>query len=362
MNLNEFKTSKEIVKKLQKLITDKAKKNLTVMEVCGTHTMALFRHGIRDMLPDTIKLISGPGCPVCVTDNKTIDKLLVLSERDDTIITTFGDMLKVPGTNSSLYEKKANGARVEVLYSPLLALDIAEKYPDKKIVFMAVGFETTIPSIALTLIEAKKRNIQNFYILCAHKTVPKALEALCSMETKIDSFLLPGNVSSIIGVDTYNFLAEKHGIPGVIAGFEPVDILQSIYQIIEMVNDNDIKILNSYSRVVSSEGNKKAISAIYEVFEETDSYWRGIGEIPGTGLKLNKKYSDFDIENLIDIDISFSKEPSGCMCGEVLCGTKTPLDCPFFGKRCNPEHPVGPCMVSFEGTCSAYYKYNRRKR
>lgn len=359
MNLNEFRDSKQILDKLKSLINSASTGKITIMEVCGTHTMALFRFGVRDVLPPGISLISGPGCPVCVTDNLTIDKMLFLAKREDVVITTFGDMLRVPGTNTSLYQEKANGAKVEILYSPLLAIETAKKHPDKKVVFMAVGFETTIPAVALTLKMAKEQNLKNFYILCAHKTIPKALEALASMEIKVDAFLLPGHVSSIIGASTYNVLAEKYGISGVVAGFEPVDMLQAIFMIVSMVNASEKRIVNQYSRVVSSQGNIMAQKVINEVFDECDAMWRGIGIIPGTGLKLNKDYEEFDIEKHINIDVPYSKEPAGCLCGEVLCGAKLPLDCSFFGKKCNPEHPVGPCMVSFEGTCAAYYKYHR---
>lgn len=361
MDLKEFRTSKEIINKLKLSIYQKVNKPLTIMEVCGTHTMSIFRYGIQDILPKEIKLISGPGCPVCVTQNEIIDKLLVLAEDKNNIITTFGDMLRVPGTKSTLYNLRANGANVKIVYSPLISLDIAKKNPDKKVIFMAVGFETTIPAIALTIKEAKKRNIKNFYILCAHKTIPLALEALATMENKVDSFLLPGHVSSIIGAKAYEFLPEKFGIPGVIAGFEPVDILNAIRHIIEMESVNEKKILNAYKRIVSYKGNVLAQNVIKEVFTPCDSYWRGIGNIPDTGLRLNEDYIDFDIENKVNIDVSFSKEPAGCICGEVLCGIKTPLECKLFDKVCSPENPIGACMVSFEGTCSAYYKYGRRK-
>lgn len=357
MILDRFKTSREIIDKLKLLINQSVKDKITIMEVCGTHTMAIFKHGIREMLPKNINLISGPGCPVCVTENLAIDKLLWLSKQKDVIIATFGDMLKVPGTNSSLYIEKANGAKVEILYSPLLALELAQKYPDKKIIFMAVGFETTIPAVAVAIKNAKEKNIKNFYILCAHKTVPKALEAIASMENKVNGFLLPGNVSSIIGAKAYNFLAEKYKISGVIAGFEPLDLLQAIYMLVEIFNTSNIRILNQYSRVVSDDGNKLAQNVISEVFSPCDAVWRGLGTIPGTGLKLRDKYLEFDIENNIKINVTDSKEPSGCLCGQILCGTKTPKDCAFFGKECVPESPVGPCMVSAEGTCAAYYKY-----
>ncbi|MGA1824235.1 MAG: hydrogenase formation protein HypD [bacterium] len=360
MNLDEFKNSKDIVQNLKEAINRCAQNKLTIMEVCGTHTMALFKHGIKELLPPTIRFISGPGCPVCVTDNLTIDKALFLAQQDDIIITTFGDMIRVPGTKSSLYYEKSQGAHVEIVYSPMIALDLAEKYSDKKIVFIAVGFETTVPVIAATIKEAERRNRDNFFILCAHKTVPNALRALASMERiAIDYFLLPGHVSTIIGAQAYDFLVEECGIGGVIAGFEPVDMLAAIYAILQMKVKGEVGIGNQYTRIVSQEGNRKAQEVIDEVFKPCNANWRGIGEIPNSGLMLREDYGRFDIERIADIDVSFSKEATGCICGEILCGIKTPLDCPFFGERCLPEHPIGPCMVSSEGTCAAYYKYKK---
>jgi hydrogenase expression/formation protein HypD len=332
------------------------------MEVCGTHTMAIFRHGIRDMIPGNIKLLSGPGCPVCVTQNSVIDKMIWLAQQSGIIVATFGDMLRVPGSYSSLYIEKANGAKVEVVYSPLLALELAKKNPDKKVVFIAVGFETTIPAVAVALKSAKAQNIDNFFVLCAHKTVPKALEAIAGMDNKVDGLLLPGHVSSIIGANAYGFLAEQYGLPGVIAGFEPLDLLKAIYTIVSMIVGGKKQIINEYSRVVSADGNIKAQQAIAQVFDPCDAEWRGLGVIPGSGLTLTDDYKSFDIEENIRISIDEPREPVGCLCGEILCGTKTPADCAHFAKSCVPENPVGPCMVSTEGTCAAYYKYKNVER
>ena len=361
MIFDRFRTSIENIDKLKHMIDKSVKRKISIMEVCGTHTMAIFRHGIRDMIPDKLKLISGPGCPVCVTENPVIDKMIWLAKQEDVIVATFGDMLRVPGSYSSLYAEKAKGAKVQIVYSPLIALDLAMKYPDKKIVFIAVGFETTIPAIAVSIKSAREKNIKNFYILCAHKTVPNALEALASMENKVDGFLLPGHVSSIIGADSYDFLVKKHNTPGVIAGFEPVDLLNAIYLIVNMIDKNTNEILNAYSRVVSDIGNIKAKEIIDEIFKPCDANWRGLGLIADSGLELRDKYSIFDIEKNIFIDIDTPKEQKGCLCGEILCGIKIPLDCNFFGTKCLPEDPLGPCMVSTEGSCAAYYKYQRVK-
>jgi len=362
MNSDRFAPPQEAIEKLKRMIDIRVKKDISIMEVCGTHTMAIFRHGIRDMIPSKIKLISGPGCPVCVTENPVIDKAIWLSQQSDIIIASFGDMLRVPGSSSSLYFEKANGAKVQVVYSPLLALELALKNPDKKVVFVAVGFETTIPAIAVAIKSAKQRNIKNFYVLCAHKTVPKALQALAQMDNKVDGFLLPGHVSSIIGANAYRFLAKDYKIPGVIAGFEPLDLMNAIYKIVDMIDGSRIEILNEYKRVVSDNGNTKAQEVIAEVFAPCDASWRGLGVIPGSGLMLQDNYARFDIEDNIRIEIGESREPVGCLCGQILCGTKTPPDCKFFGTQCVPENPIGPCMVSSEGTCAAYYKYSRFER
>jgi hydrogenase expression/formation protein HypD len=357
MMFEQFRTSSDGIEKLKRMIAAETKRDITIMEVCGTHTMAIFRHGIRDMIPDSIKLLSGPGCPVCVTQNAVIDKMIWLARQSDVIIATFGDMLRVPGSSSSLDYEKANGAKVQVVYSPLLALELAKNNPDKKVVFIAVGFETTIPAIAVALKKAKENGITNFFVLCAHKTVPKALEAIACMDNNVDGLLLPGHVSSIIGANAYDFLASKYETPGVIAGFEPLDLLKAIYMIVKMIMGSKKQIINAYERVVSETGNIKAQQIIAQVFMPCDAQWRGLGIIPESGLRLNAEYKSFDIEENIRIDIAPPQEPAGCLCGQILCGIKTPVDCTHFGKKCVPETPVGPCMVSTEGTCAAYYKY-----
>ena len=327
----------------------------TLMEVCGTHTVAIFRSGIRSVLPKGIKLLSGPGCPVCVTPNEEIDKAIWLAEQPGNIMVTFGDMLKVPGTNASLEQKRGTGAEVKVIYSPLEAIDIARGNPNKKVIFFGVGFETTTPTVAALIKTAKQENIRNLLLYSVHKLVPPALEALLSMgELKIDGLLLPGHVSTIIGLKPYQFLADKYNISGVVAGFEPLDILQAIMMLIE---SSEPKIGNQYIRVVHEDGNHKAVSLMQEVFEPADAVWRGLGLIPLSGLKLRDEYSAFDAEKVFQIPNLNSREPRGCACGEVIRGVKTPLECKLFRKKCTPENPVGPCMVSTEGTCAAYYKY-----
>ena len=340
-------------------------KQVRLMEVCGTHTVAIFRQGVRELLPDGLSLISGPGCPVCVTAVEDIEKAMEIARKENVIFTTFGDMMRVPGIKKNLSEAKAEGSDIRVLYSPIDALKIAAENKDKKVVFFATGFETTSPSVAATLFEAEKREISNFYIYSVHKLVPPALDALLgSGEVKIDGFILPGHVSTIIGSKPYNFITEKYLKPSVITGFEAGDILQGINMLLEQIASNRSEVEIQYKKVVRKEGNPKAVALINEYFEPCDAYWRGIGTIPLSGLKLREKYKHRDINSVIKIEtlfISGPQEPKGCSCGEILKGMKTPDECPLFAGVCTPENPVGACMVSTEGSCAAYYKYGGHK-
>lgn len=333
-------------------------RSMTFMEVCGTHTMAIARNGIRQFLPETISLISGPGCPVCVTPNPTIDQAIALSRLSDVTLATFGDMMKVPGSTSSLDREHARGSDIHVVVSTLEALRIAEKRPDRKIVFLGIGFETTTPTIAAAVKEAQERRLNNFSVLSAHKVIPPAMRALSSGELRIDGFLCPGHVSAIIGSMPYAFLAEEYGIGCVISGFEPLDILQSISMLIRQVQETEAKVEIQYSRVVKPEGNPQALKVLDEVFESCDSEWRGIGMIPSSGLKLRDAYAAWDAGVRIPVDVEPPREPKGCLCGRVLQGLSIPSECRHFGSACTPDNPVGPCMVSSEGTCAAYFKYS----
>jgi hydrogenase expression/formation protein HypD len=331
---------------------------VNIMEVCGTHTVAIAKNGLRDVMPEQVTLISGPGCPVCVTANEDIDMAIEFAKQPDVIVTTFGDMMKVPGSYSSLSREKGEGHDVRIVYSPLDALDLAEKTPDKQVVFIAVGFETTVPLIAAAIKHAQEKQLTNFSIFSAHKTVPAALEALVNdPEVKIDALILPGHVSTIIGVHPYEFLAEKYHVPGVISGFEPVDVLQAVWMILRQIEEGRAEIEIAYSRGVDPEGNKTAQALIAEVFEPVDSNWRGIGVIPGTGLGIREEFSAFDATKKIPVTPPPVKEIKGCQCGEVLRGVTLPFQCKLFGRACTPEHPIGPCMVSSEGSCAAYYRY-----
>jgi hydrogenase expression/formation protein HypD len=344
---------KTVASKLIEAIEKHATSKMNLMEVCGTHTMSIAKSGMRSMLPENLRLLSGPGCPVCVTPQETIDYAIELAREKNVMITTFGDMVRVPGTRNSLEVSSP-----KIVYSPLDALNVASDNPDKDIVFMGVGFETTSPTIAATILVAEARNVDNFFLLPAFKLIPPALRSIAdSTEINVQGFILPGHVSTIIGSEPYEFLAEKYRIPGCITGFEPIDILQGILILMKQIINDQPSITIEYERVVKPEGNKKALELLYRVFDVCDSRWRGIGVIPGSGLKMSGRYARFDVRSKYDIEIPRSVEPKGCLCGKVLLGLKMPFDCALFGKTCTPMTPVGPCMVSSEGSCAAYFKY-----
>ena len=333
-------------------------KPLKLMEVCGTHTMAIARYGIRTLLPERIRLVSGPGCPVCVTPSYYINSAVALARRPETIVATFGDLMRIPGDEGSLLEAKSLGANIRVLYSPLDALKIARDNPERQVVLLSVGFETTTPIFALAIDKASQEGLNNFTVLSANKTMPEVLKVLAGDPTVgIDGYLYPGHVSAIIGTRFYEELAEKYGVPGVVAGFEPLDILTAVAALSEICNEGRHTVRNLYTRVVKPEGNPRAVQAMERVFEPADAVWRGIGRISGSGLAIREEYARYDAWKVFDLQIGEYSEPEGCRCGEILKGTKSPGDCPLFGTRCVPENPVGACMVSSEGTCAAHYKY-----
>ena len=329
-----------------------------LMEVCGTHTMSIYRHGIKTILPSSIKLLSGPGCPVCVTPNSYLDQAIAFSRLDDVIVTTFGDMLNVPGSSATLAGERAAGHDIRTVYSPLDALALAQRNPDKKVVFLAVGFETTSPTIAGTLLESQEHNISNFFVSCAHKLIPPAMKLLVKdPELQIDGFICPAHVSAIIGSDAYEFLARDYGMPCVITGFEPLDILQGIWMLLQQILNSSPRVETQYSRVVKQKGNTTALRLLAEVFEKTDAAWRGLGIVPESGLSLAKGYKRFDAGSVFQIACEEEHEHPGCLCGEVIKGKREPETCTLFRTVCTPIAPVGPCMVSPEGTCAAHYKY-----
>jgi len=356
--LHEYRDP-ELSRKIIQHIKKTSQKKIRLMEVCGTHTTSIFRNGIRSILPETISLLSGPGCPVCVTAQNEIDTFIELAKLDDVIIATFGDLIKVPGAHSSLQNEQAKGRDVSVVYSTFDAIDIAKKNPDKKVVFLGVGFETTAPTIAASILSAHELNLNNYFVISAHKLLPPALFTLAeNPETKIDGFILPGHVSVIIGVKAYIPFYEQYNFPCVIAGFESVDILQAILMLTKQIEDNAAKLENSYQRAVTFEGNPKARSTMNAVFETTDAAWRGLGNIPLSGLKIRKEYAAFDAQKVFGIKLAESEDPKGCACGEILLGLKIPPQCPLYKNKCTPVQPIGPCMVSSEGTCAAYHRYH----
>lgn len=345
----------KIIENLKRL----SKRDIRLMEVCGTHTVSIFRSGIRSILPETISLLSGPGCPVCVTAQKEIDSFIEIAGIDNVILATFGDLMRVPGTRSSLQKERAGGSDIRVVYSAFDALNIAEKNRDKQVVFLGVGFETTAPTIAASMTMAKEKKLENYLVYSAHKIVPPALEALmANRDMKVDGFILPGHVSVIIGVNAYRAFFERYGIPCAVAGFEPADILQSIYTLTDQIEKNEPGLVNGYQRAVTDKGNTKAQKIMTDVFESTDAVWRGLGIIKESGLKIRQEFADLDAEKQFDIDMPDSEEPKGCACGEILTGIKLPPECSLYKKVCTPMDPIGPCMVSSEGTCAAYYRYD----
>lgn len=348
----------ELARGLIEAIHRLAPEHATLMEVCGTHTVAIARNGIRDLMPEGLRLASGPGCPVCVTCNRDIDTVIALARIPNVTITTFGDMTRVPGSTSSLLAEQAAGRSVEIVYSPLDALAFAKAHPEREVVFVGVGFETTTPLVAMAIKRAKAMGLSNFTVFAAHKNMPGALELLVGDPTlELDALILPGHVSTIIGAEPYRFLAEKYGIPGVITGFEPVDVLQGIAMLVRQLHEGRAEIEIAYARGVMPEGNPVALAAIDEVFETCTATWRGLGDIPGSGYRIRDEFANFDAVRRFEPDVEPTRDPKGCRCGDVLRARIAPNECPLFRTVCTPENPVGPCMVSSEGSCAAYYRY-----
>jgi hydrogenase expression/formation protein HypD len=338
-----------------------ASRPLKLMEVCGGHTHTIYKHGIEDVLPQNIDLIHGPGCPVCVLPMGRIDDAIAIARMDDVIFTTFGDMMRVPGSNGSLLDAKADGADVRFVYSPLDALKLARQHPDRKVVFFAIGFETTAPSTAVTLLRAKAEGIKNFSVFCNHVNIIPAMKAILdSPDLRLDGFIGAGHVSMVIGMRPYNFVARDHRKPVVIAGFEPLDIIQAIYMIVKQLAEGRSEVENQYSRVVRPEGNVKALQAMAQTMELRPFFeWRGLGFITHSALKVRPEFADWDAELLYEVPGLRVADPKACQCGEVLKGVIKPWECKVFGTACTPETPIGTCMVSPEGACAAYFNYGR---
>jgi hydrogenase expression/formation protein HypD len=334
-----------------------SRKEITLMEVCGGHTMAIHRFGLHSLLPRSIRLISGPGCPVCVSSQGFIDLSIECCRIPGARVMTYGDLVRVPGTGSSLEKEKASGRDVQIVYSVLEALDSAKSDLTRPVIFLGIGFETTAPATAAALIQAKQEGIDNFFVLSAHKIMPPVMQALVEEGLKLDGFIAPGHVSAITGTDMYNFLAEKYGLGVVVSGFEPADIMQSVLMLVKQIETGKPAVEIQYQRVVKPQGNTVALKMLKEVFTLKDDIWRGIGMIPMSGLRISEAFSGFDAEKKFNLKAGDAKEPKGCICGEILRGRKSPADCSLFRITCTPENPVGACMVSGEGTCATYYKY-----
>ena len=349
----------EYLKEIYRITT----KPWTLMEICGGQTHSLVKNGILEMLPKKITMVHGPGCPVCVTSISVLDEAIWLAGQPNVIFTSFGDMLRVPGSKKNLLEAKAAGADVRILYSPIEALQLAKENPDKEIVFFAVGFETTAPANALSVVQADKMGINNYSILASHVLVPPAMEAILrDVENKIDAFLAAGHVCTIMGMEEYYPIAEKYTIPIVVTGFEPVDLLQGILMAVQQLEKGEYKVENQYARTVLKEGNRLAKETIHQVFEINDRAWRGLGSIPQSGYEVNDRYKKYNARLKFKIDIPEAEENKNCISGDIMKGLKKPMQCPNFGKACKPEHPLGAPMVSSEGACAAYFHYSYVKR
>ncbi len=360
MNIEKEYSRKEIIQSILTEINNYKQFKVRMMEVCGGHTMSIHKHGIHSLLPDNITLLSGPGCPVCVTGTEYIDRAIAMSYNRDVIITTYGDLIRVPGSEKSLQDARSENNNIRIVYSTLDALKIAEQNPEKKTVFLGIGFETTSPASGAAILEAEKKGIDNFYLYSSHKIMQPAMEALvCSGESDISAYICPGHVSVITGTSIYMKIASEYRIPCVVSGFEPADILNAVLYILRQIAENRSEVEIAYRRAVTEKGNVRAREVLEKVFEKSDSNWRGLGVIPGSGLKLKAQYSKRDAEIMIPAEISLSSEKKGCICGSILRGIKTPSECPLFGSVCTPSNPAGACMVSSEGSCAAWYRYKR---
>ena len=356
--LDQFFRGRPGVEAIVNRITELVNGPVSIMEVCGTHTMSIFRHGLRALLPKEINLVSGPGCPVCVTSQQDIDRMICLADMDDVIVATFGDLLRVPGSNGSLADARARGAKVQVVYSPADALKLAQSQKGEHVIFLGIGFETTAPTVAATILQAHNLKLSNFSVYSSHKVMPPALHALFEDEgLSVHGLLCPGHVSSIIGTKAYEPICERFGLPCVVAGFEPLDILAGILLILRQIRDGKAIVENAYTRAVSDQGNRRALAIMEQVFETRPARWRGLGTIDKSGLGIRDEFSMFDAERRFDIKTPEVKEHRGCICGEIIRAKALPPQCPMFAKKCTPTSPIGPCMVSSEGTCSAYYRY-----
>ncbi len=349
-----------LARKLLSRIERRSRRPIRLMEFCGGHTHAIMRYGLRSLLPPTVDLRSGPGCPVCVTANADLDRAIALARVPGLILTTFGDMIRVPGSRESLQDAKASGADVRLVYSTLDALKIARENPAQPVVFLGVGFETTAPTVAAAILQAQAERLENFSVLSLHKLTPPATRAILdSGEIALDGIIGPGHVTTIIGAGAWEFLPSEYGIPVAVAGFEPLDILRAVADLVEMIEDKEPGVSNSYTRSVSQQGNPTAMKVMERAFTDSAANWRGLGNVSASGLSIRSELSQYDAARLHRVEPGPTKEHRGCRCGDVLRGTVIPPECPLFGKACTPIRPIGPCMVSAEGACAAYYQFGQ---
>ncbi len=358
-HVDEFRDP-ELTKGLARAIAQASTKPARFMELCGTHTMAIARHGLSRMLPPTVEMVSGPGCPVCVTATEEIDRAVKLARTPGVTVATFGDLVRVPGSHSSLAKERAAGSRVKVIYSALDALELALADPKAQVVFLGIGFETTAPTVAAAVLMAKQKGVANFSVLAAHKLLPPALAALLSgPDLGLNGFLCPGHVTTVIGTAPYEDVAKVHGLACVVSGFEPADVLGAVLMLVKQVEEGRAAVEIQYARGVSPQGNPQARALMEQVFTPVDAPWRGLGWIPMSGLGFNPAFAEFDARARFDLEVPPAADHPGCRCGDVLRGLVRPPQCKLFGQVCTPESPLGPCMVSMEGTCAAWYKYRR---
>ena len=357
--LDEYRDER-VARGLAREIAGTVTKHWVLMEICGGQTHTIMRYGLDELLPANVELVHGPGCPVCVTPLETIDKAIALALRHNVILVSYGDMLRVPGSNSDLLRAKAQGADVRMAYSPIEAVKIAKVNPDRDVVFLAIGFETTAPANAMVAWEAKRERLKNLSLLVSHVLVPPAIRALLALpENRVQGFIAPGHVCTVMGYQQYEDLVRDFHVPIVVGGFEPVDLLQSVLMLVSQLERGESHVENQYVRSVSYQGNSAAQRILQEVFEVADQKWRGVGPIPSSGLRLRDEYAAYDAERIFDLELLSTEEPAECISSQVLRGLKKPTDCPAFASRCTPENPLGAPMVSAEGACAAYYRYRR---
>jgi len=357
--IDEFRDP-ELARRLLARIEGLSTRPVRLMEFCGGHTHAVMRYGLRSLLPEQVDLRSGPGCPVCVTANADLDRAIALAQVPDLILTTFGDMIRVPGSSQTLQDAKAAGADVRIVYSTLDALQIARDNPARPVVFLGVGFETTAPTVAAALVQAEAEGLENFSVLSLHKLTPPATRAILDAgELALDGVIGPGHVTTIIGADAWRFLPQEYGVPVAIAGFEPLDILRAVAELVEMAETGRPAVSNNYARSVTPAGNRHAMAMMDRTFALAEADWRGMGLVPDSGLAIRPAFARFDAALQFEVDPGPTREHKGCLCGDVLRGTVSPPQCPLFGRACTPERPIGPCMVSAEGACAAYYQFRQ---